>query len=158
MIAVWTRDTVEFKGKFYTIAPCKIGPKPVQKPHPPIYLAAYAPRAFRNAARYAQGWHPGGPPGWDWLAQQTESLRKMAGDAGRKPEQVQVVLRAFVGLSDQPRPADGWLFNGTLEQIRADAKRAAELDVGHIFFDVQFAPGMTLPRMLEQLERLREAV
>ncbi|MBI4538113.1 MAG: hypothetical protein HY704_01215, partial [Gemmatimonadetes bacterium] len=55
-------------------------------------------------------------------------------------------------------PAEGWLFTGTLSQIRDDARRAAELGVSHVFFDVQFAPGMTLPRMLEQLERLREAV
>lgn len=34
---IWTDDIVEFKGKFYTIPASKIGPKPVQKPHIPIY-------------------------------------------------------------------------------------------------------------------------
>jgi probable F420-dependent oxidoreductase len=157
MIAIWTRETVEFQGKFYRIAPSKIGPKPVQKPHPPIYLGAYAPRACRNAARYGQGWHPGGPPSWDWLAQQRDALRRMVAEAGREPEKFEIVLRAFVVLSEEARPADGWLFTGTISQIREDCRRAAELGVAHVFFDVQFAPGMTLERMPDQVVRLREA-
>jgi alkanesulfonate monooxygenase SsuD/methylene tetrahydromethanopterin reductase-like flavin-dependent oxidoreductase (luciferase family) len=32
---IWTDDVVEFKGRFYNIPASKIGPKPVQKPHPP---------------------------------------------------------------------------------------------------------------------------
>ena len=67
------------------------------------------------------------------------------------------MLCAFVSLSAEPRPPDGWLFNGTLDQIKADARRAAEIGVAHILFETRFAPGMRLPRMLEQLERLREA-
>jgi probable F420-dependent oxidoreductase len=158
MIAVWTQDTVEFKGKFYAIAPSKIGPKPVQKPHPPIYQAAYTPRALKRTAELADGWNPGGPPSWDWLVDQTKQLRDMTKQAGRKPEAQEIVLRAFVGLSDQPRPANGWLFNGTLEQIKADTKRAAELGVAHILFEVQFNPGMNLQTMLKQAEQLRGIV
>src|SRR5262249_41086508 len=37
--AVWTTDPAEFKGKFFTLPKSYIYPKPVQKPHPPIYLA-----------------------------------------------------------------------------------------------------------------------
>jgi alkanesulfonate monooxygenase SsuD/methylene tetrahydromethanopterin reductase-like flavin-dependent oxidoreductase (luciferase family) len=50
MIAVWTQDAVEFSGKYYRIPPSKIGPKPVQKPHPPVYQAAHATRAPVRAA------------------------------------------------------------------------------------------------------------
>jgi alkanesulfonate monooxygenase SsuD/methylene tetrahydromethanopterin reductase-like flavin-dependent oxidoreductase (luciferase family) len=33
---IWTDDVVEFKGKYYSISASKIGPKPIQKPHPPV--------------------------------------------------------------------------------------------------------------------------
>src|SRR5512136_2241880 len=39
--AIWTTDPVEFRGKYYQIPKSFIGLKPVQKPHPPIYMAAY---------------------------------------------------------------------------------------------------------------------
>jgi probable F420-dependent oxidoreductase len=43
---IWTTDPVDFQGKYYRIPKSFIGPKPVQKPHPPIYMAAYAPSAL----------------------------------------------------------------------------------------------------------------
>jgi probable F420-dependent oxidoreductase len=41
--SIWTTNPVEFSGKFYKVPKSYIEPKPVQKPHPPIYLAAFAP-------------------------------------------------------------------------------------------------------------------
>src|ERR687883_2148167 len=53
---IWTDDVVEFKGQFYSIPASKIGPKPVQKPHLPIYMGAFSPKAFGRAVKYADGW------------------------------------------------------------------------------------------------------
>src|SRR5215468_3972788 len=38
---IWTEDIVEFKGRYYEIPASKIGPKPIQKPRIPIYLAGF---------------------------------------------------------------------------------------------------------------------
>ena len=53
--AIWTTDPVEFHGERYNIAKSHILPKPLQKPHPPIYLAAYAPSAMKRVAAMADG-------------------------------------------------------------------------------------------------------
>src|ERR687883_834750 len=53
---IWTDEVVEFKGQFYSIPASKIGPKPVQKPHLPIYMGAFSPKAFGRAVKYADGW------------------------------------------------------------------------------------------------------
>ena len=37
---------MEFKGKFYNIPASKIGPKPVQEPHPQIYLGGFGPNTY----------------------------------------------------------------------------------------------------------------
>ncbi|MGI8832879.1 MAG: LLM class flavin-dependent oxidoreductase [Nitrososphaeraceae archaeon] len=47
---IWTEDIVDFKGEYYNIPPSKIGPKPIQKPHIPIYLGGFVPKTF------ADGW------------------------------------------------------------------------------------------------------
>ena len=60
--AVWGPDPVSFEGEFYRVAPSIIGAKPVQQPHPPLYMAAYAPAALRRAAQQADGWNPAGVP------------------------------------------------------------------------------------------------
>lgn len=56
----------------------------MQKPHPPIYLAAYSPGALNRAATLANGWHPVGVP-LDGLEQMTDGLKSMAQAAGRDP-------------------------------------------------------------------------
>src|SRR6266568_2511091 len=56
--AIWTQDPVEYKGKHFQIPKSIINPKPVQKPHPPIYLAAFSPRALKRIATLGDGWNP----------------------------------------------------------------------------------------------------
>lgn len=53
---IWTDDVVEFKGEFYNIPASKIGPKPLQVPHLPIYMGAFSPNAFGRVVKYADGW------------------------------------------------------------------------------------------------------
>jgi alkanesulfonate monooxygenase SsuD/methylene tetrahydromethanopterin reductase-like flavin-dependent oxidoreductase (luciferase family) len=48
-------DAVEFHGQFFSVPRSYIGPKPVQKPHPPIFLAAYSAAALARVARRADG-------------------------------------------------------------------------------------------------------
>jgi alkanesulfonate monooxygenase SsuD/methylene tetrahydromethanopterin reductase-like flavin-dependent oxidoreductase (luciferase family) len=55
---VWTDEAVEFKGQFYSIPASKIGPKPVQKPHPPILLGGFSPKTFLRIVNYTDGWIP----------------------------------------------------------------------------------------------------
>jgi probable F420-dependent oxidoreductase len=53
---IWTDDIVEFRGQFYDIPASKIGPKPIQKPHIPIYLGGYSQKTFARIANHANGW------------------------------------------------------------------------------------------------------
>ena len=58
---LWTKEQIDFNGKFYTAKKAVLEPKPIQKPHPPIWVGSYgiARRMFRIAAETAQGWFPG---------------------------------------------------------------------------------------------------
>ena len=54
---IWTDDVVEFKGKYYSIPASKIAPKPLQKPHPPIYMGGFSPNTFLRIVNYdTNGW------------------------------------------------------------------------------------------------------
>ena len=53
---LWSEDEVEFNGKYYTVPKTKISTRPVQNPHPPIWVAANNDVAIRRAARWGYPW------------------------------------------------------------------------------------------------------
>jgi probable F420-dependent oxidoreductase len=137
--AIWTTDPVEFEGEFFTIPRSTIGPKPVQKPHPPIYMAAYTPPALERVARYSNGWNPVGIP-TAAVAQMFEGIRAQAQEAGRDPSELELVMRANVELTDEPLGDDRSPFCGTAEQIADDIAATKEIGASQLFFDPTFDP------------------
>ncbi len=154
--AIWTSDPVEFHGRYFHVPKAIIQPKPVQKPHPPIYLAAYAPSALRRAATLANGWHPAGVPP-DGLKQMMATLKSMAQAAGRKPAAVEVVVRANLSITPHPQGKGRGMFSGTLEEIKEDIGTIRTLGANELIFDPTFSPGTRSEgdflRIMEQIRR-----
>jgi probable F420-dependent oxidoreductase len=154
---IWTTDPVEFRGQYYRIPKSVIGPKPVQKPHPPIYMAAYTPPAMKRVAKEANGWFPVGVP-LSALAGMFEGIKGMAKEAGRDPAALELIVRANVEFSEAPISQDRADFTGTLEQIAGDVAETRKLGAAEIVFDVQFSPGVkTVDDIIARMEQLRQA-
>jgi probable F420-dependent oxidoreductase len=58
MKAIWTEDEASYAGEFVEFEPIWSWPKPVQKPHPPIFVGGDAPGTFKRVLRYGNGWFP----------------------------------------------------------------------------------------------------
>jgi probable F420-dependent oxidoreductase len=56
--ALWTQDWVSFRGAFYQVEG-RLEPKPVAKPHPPIWIGGWGDITLRRAATLADNWIPG---------------------------------------------------------------------------------------------------
>ena len=65
MQACWTQKEAEFHGAFIDFDPVWVEPKPVTKPHPPVYVGATSTWAMARIAEYAQGWYPVHVPEFD---------------------------------------------------------------------------------------------
>lgn len=153
--AIWTTDPVEFQGKFFHVPKSIIQPKPVQKPHPPIYLAAFAPTALTQVAKLAEGWNPTGIP-LDGMAQMIAGLKEMAKAEGRDPSSIQILVRANLEVSERPLGKDRAIFAGTLDQIKEDSNGCRNLGVHELFFDPTFSPGVqSLDRFLTLMAQVR---
>jgi probable F420-dependent oxidoreductase len=137
--AIWTTDPVEFHGRYFQVPRSIIQPKPVQKPHPPIYLAAFSPGALKRAATRANGWNPVGLP-LDALKQMMAGFKGMAEAAGRAPAGVEVVLRANLSLTPRPVGKGRGMFSGTRDEVKEDVEAIRQLGVNEIFFDATFSP------------------
>jgi len=130
---IWTEDPVEFHGKYFAVPRSIIDAKPVQKPHPPIYLAAYAPAALKRAASLAKGWMPVGIP-LSGMAAMIAQMRQMAKDSGRDPQTLEVIVGANIAIAPQPLGGDRPIFAGSLDQVRKDIDDVRRLGANEIFF------------------------
>jgi len=156
--AIWTTNPVEFKGRFYTVPKSFIDCKPVQKLHPPIYMAAFAPAALKRVAREANGWNPVLFP-VDTMAQMFDSVKQMAKAEGRDPASLELIVRANVEVLDKPRAKEGAIFTGNLEQIKEDVEACRKIGAHEVFFDPTFSPGaQSLSRWVGLMEQLRKLV
>jgi probable F420-dependent oxidoreductase len=77
MRAIWTSDEAEFHGEHVDFDPIKSWPKPVQQPHPPIYVGGESARSVARVAEYGGGWLPRG--GTENLAARVAEVRDRAG-------------------------------------------------------------------------------
>ena len=155
--AIWTTDPVEFRGKYYTIPRSIIQPKPVQKPHPPIYMAAFAPPALGRIARLADGWNPVGIP-VEGMAQMWAGLKDMAKKEGRDPNALQLAVRSNLYITDKPLGKDRFIFTGSLDQIREDTEACRRIGAHELQYDPTFSPGyQNLDRFLQLMEQLKPA-
>jgi probable F420-dependent oxidoreductase len=58
MKRLWRDPVSEYRDEFYDLRPCRMYPKPVQAPHPPIYFGGESEPALRRVADLGQGWYP----------------------------------------------------------------------------------------------------
>ena len=83
MIALWTEDPTSFQGRYFSFERVRFAPKPLQTPHPPIWVGGRSDAALRRAVGFGQAWHPTAMP-LPALRERMSELRRLAGEAGRQ--------------------------------------------------------------------------
>jgi len=91
MKRIWTEDEPSFAGELVRFPPMWSWPKPVQKPHPPIFLGGHGPRALRRVVEYCDGWLPISVRAGD-LAAGVAELRRLAAENGRDARTIPVAV------------------------------------------------------------------
>jgi len=152
---IWTNDPVEFQGKFFNLPKSYIGPKPVQKPHPPIFVAAFAPPALKRLATFADGWNPTGIP-ISGMVQMFDAIKQMAKDAGRDPSELRMIVRGNMFLTEKPIEKDRFIFTGSTQQIHDDIGACEQIGAEEVCLELGFTPGgQSLDNWLKWLEEFR---
>jgi len=143
---IWTDEVVEFKGQFYSIPSSKVGPKPVQKPHPPILLGGFSPKTLLRIVNYADGWLPvAGFGPLEQLEQSINGLREGARKANKDPSKIRIFVLTYPNLLDSSSPAPSSEqqrspMTGTTDQIGTDIDKIKSMGVEHIIFGYVFSP------------------
>lgn len=158
---IWTADDVHYAGRHFTADGITAHPRPLSRPHPPIWVGGNTAAARRRAVAYGQGWCPfPAPPALaatartaalDTLAELgrgIDDLRRRCDDSGRDPAELDVVFTNFAG----GRPGE--------PQFDAEAHREglAALDALGVTWVNVALPGDSLAHVLDTIEQFRVEV
>ncbi len=154
---IWYNDTVEHKGKYYTIPKSIIGPKPYQKKIP-TYLAGFTPKALgRIISSGANGWVGIPQLDLDAFKQGQEQLRKAAQENGRDPNNVEFKVLVFTEFTENDLGSDRQPMNGSIEQIGQDIKEFANLGINHVNLVFDFSSHANdLKKRLEYAKQIKD--
>lgn len=161
---LWTEDDPRFDGEWVKFGGISFEPKPVQKPHIPIWIGGESGPALRRAARLGDGWYPipANPAHpLDSFPRYQAALAKLhdlAREAGRDPKSLKLGYRTQrQGPSDQPMTSDGHrrIFAGTPAEVAADIRGLRDLGLSRVDFKLT---GDTLEATLDNLRRFKDEV
>ena len=139
---LWTEDDPCFEGKYISFDDISFLPKPVQKPHPPIWVGGESRSALRRTAELADGWYPLGsnptfPMGTpDQLKAGLERLAQYAQRFGRDPSEIETIYRTHqFELQSGPAGTDRLPFVGDADQIAGDIRSYQDMGVTSMIWD-----------------------
>lgn len=161
---LWTAERPAFKGEFVSFADLPFAPKPVQKPHPPIWIGGEGDAALSRTVRLGDGWYPINSNGRDPLntperyGAANKRLDDLARAAGRDPAAIDRALivfdydeRAAENIETGARKA----FTGTHIQIADDIQRYRDHGLEHLTLRI---PGRTVDEIAGHMERFADRV
>ena len=145
--SMWSEPETSYEGEFFTLRGAQCDPKPVQDPHPPIWIGGGGEQlTLRVVARYADRSNFGGKP--EEFAHKVEVLKGHCAAVGRDPEEITMTWspEVFVRESEAEiveggtrsfwgEPYESWHAGnlvGTPEQVAEKLRQYAELGCGGV--------------------------
>jgi probable F420-dependent oxidoreductase len=167
--ALWTEEKVNYQGRFYHLTDETMAPKPVQKPHLPIWMGVGHPNAVRRTASIADGWMGSGGSRIADFAASVPILRAALEEKGRDPATFPTSKRIFMAVDERPEVARRELLrwftdvyrnppgtdlcgiHGTPEQVRERLEEVVAMGANHLLLN-------PVSNHAEQVEALAEVV
>lgn len=162
--ALWTSERPSMAGTYASFGNVMFEPKPVQKPHPPLWIGGESEVAMRRAIRAGDAWYPASnnpQRRLDTAARITAAatqLREMCQAAGRDPASLGIASIVLTPVDWAAQSADNGerrLFTGSSADMIADAHALRAAGVGHVCVTLQAA---ALDETLARMQRFAEEV
>jgi probable F420-dependent oxidoreductase len=161
---LWTEEDPRFEGKYARFENLSFNPKPVQKPHPPIWVGGESPAALRRTVALGDAWYPiGSNPEFplntaERFSQGVARLHEEARRAGRDPATIDLAYWASWYKEGQTLKLDDGqrqVFTGSDADVARDIEAFRALGVRHLLFSFARA---SLPESIAAMERFADKV
>ena len=151
--ACWAPGKVSFAGKFVSFADMHVSPKPLQQPHPPIWIGGASDAALGRAARFAAIWQPT-PLSIAHLVERRVALQKACDKIGRELIPTRMSFRVEFSTITGNTPSVGKerpTGHGTPAEVAADLLRYREA-TSLESFQINFHGNRDLDQLLQSME------
>jgi len=101
MKELWTNPAPSYHSRRWSFSDLRFSPKPLQRPHIPLWIGGSSPAALRRAATLGDGWHPSGVSPEEFSMGRLE-IRELAAAAGRDPDALTMSVRVEVEMGEIP--------------------------------------------------------
>jgi probable F420-dependent oxidoreductase len=153
-LACWKPGPVSFAGRFFAFSDMHVSPKPLQQPHPPLWIGGLSDAALRRAARFAAVWQPTPTPLAE-LVERRAALRAACDRIGRdQPPEIRMSMRVeFSPITGRTPPAGSIrpVGHGTPGEVAGDLARYREA-AGLGAFQINFQGLRDLGQLQESME------
>lgn len=109
MKRLWTEEQVTFDGEFWKLENVAMEPKPIQKPHPPVWFGARHPAALRRAVELGDGWIGAGSSSTGEFKEHVAQLRTYLAEVKRDPSTFPIGKRVYLAMDPDKARALGRL-------------------------------------------------
>jgi probable F420-dependent oxidoreductase len=106
MKALWTQPRASFAGEFWKFENLAMEPKPIQKPHPPIWFGARDEIALKRTVRHGDGWMGAGSSTTADFITQSTLLRRLLEEAKHDPAKFPISKRVYLAIDDNRERAE----------------------------------------------------
>ena len=131
---LWTEDMASFEGKYVSFKDINTAPRPVQNPHPPIWVGGPSAAAMRRAVRYGSAWHPIRITVDHLRNTDYPLLKRIADEEGKAVPDLCPRIR--LRITDSPMSEIERLAGeGTIDQIRRDLDELHALGCTYVLLD-----------------------
>jgi probable F420-dependent oxidoreductase len=150
--AAWTQDVASYQGRFVSFKDIYTAPRPLQRPHPPIWVGGSSEAALRRTVLHGNAWHPIRSRIAFLRDEGMPKLRAIAEKEGRPVPALCPRIR--LRLTDSPMSEETRLAGeGTMDQVRRDFEALQKLGVPYLCLDT-FADDVEGSRNHEQAWRM----
>jgi len=144
MTLAWREERFSFDGRYYRVPEAYLTPKPVQKPHPPIWYGVSAPASIRRAARRRAVLLASPRHGIGELKEHFRIYEEAANELGFRPPERPVMRQVFVAetrkkAEEIAAPAVSYLYRELYGAKSAEGERELRTDDGRVITDRQQA-------------------
>jgi len=98
MKRLWTEPRVTFEGEFFKLQNASMEPKPVQKPHPPLWFGGHHPNALKRTVELGDGFMGAGSLSTAKFGEEVTLLRRLLQEAKRDPAAFPVAKRVYIAV------------------------------------------------------------
>ncbi len=134
-IRLWRGEPTDHDGDDYSFKGARLGPRPVQRPHPPIYIGGHSPAALRRTARFGDVWHP-----FKVSPEQVASLRpeleRLLAEQGRDAKDFPIAPKVSIVFQDGPAGDGVPPTHGRPQDIIDSIRRFQDAGATEMCFDI----------------------